>query len=60
MIPAQEASSDQVVGTGILKPGREFKRKVSAGAGKDYLRADMGAEAIHRGDQPFPSCLCSG
>lgn len=47
-------------GHGDTEAWREFKRKVSAGAGKDYSRADMGAEAIHRGDQPFPSCLCSG
>ena len=35
-----------------------YKRKVSAGAGKDYSRVDMGAEAIHRGDQS-PSHLAS-
>lgn len=47
-------------GHGDTEAWREFKRKVSAGAGKDYSRVDMGAEAIHGGDQPFPSCLCSG
>ena len=31
---------------------------MSAGAGKDYSRVDMGAEAIHRGDQS-PSHLAS-
>ena len=47
-------------GHGDTEAWREFKRKVSAGAEKDYSRVDMGAEAIHGGDQPFPSCLCSG
>ena len=54
----KKPSSDPVVwawGYGSL---REYKRKVSAGAGKDYSRVDMGAEAIHRGDQS-PSHLAS-
>lgn len=37
-----------------MKPEGKSKRKVSVGAGNDYPRADMGPEAIHRGDKsPF-------
>ena len=39
---------------GKMKPEGRSKRKVSVGAGNDYPRADMGPEAIHRGDKsPF-------